>query len=169
LWAQTPPYWLGFRTLSASAEFSGCSVEFLAVVANAGDQVPRLLLGEAMFPRELADLIILVGRHTAAVGLANLGLIVGHEGISSLLEEITLSCFGAFLAELTSLAQLHCVDPPLNFHAQCEWIGVSKANQKRLCLSERLPVALYRILRCEPWKPNLIDRDPRPYQCFVGT
>jgi hypothetical protein len=32
-----------------------------------------------------------------------------------------------------------------------------------------LSIPLYRILRCEPRKPNLIDRDPRPYQCFVGT
>jgi hypothetical protein len=39
----------------------------------------------------------------------------------------------------------------LNFHSPFERaIGVSKGSQKRLYLSERLTVALYRILDCEP-------------------
>jgi hypothetical protein len=64
--------------LPAAAEFSRGSVEFLAVVTDAGDQVTGLLLAEAMSLRELTYLIILIGRHAASVRFANFALIVWH-------------------------------------------------------------------------------------------
>jgi hypothetical protein len=45
--------------------------------------------------------------------------------------------------------------------------SVSKGNQEGASLSKRMPAALNRILGCEPRKPNLIDRDPRPYKFFL--
>jgi hypothetical protein len=52
-------------------------IEFLAVVADTRDQFPYLSLAEAIFLREIADLIILLCEY-ATVRSADLGLVVRH-------------------------------------------------------------------------------------------
>ena len=69
---------------------------------------------------------------------------------------------------LADLTQVQRVDPPLNFLTQAPVMGVAKGNQSRPCLSEGFAAALYRILRCEPGKPNPIDCNPSLQKNFLS-
>jgi hypothetical protein len=55
---------------------SGGSFKPIAAIPNPRNQVARLLLGKAVFLRELAHFIILIGSHFATVRLTNLALVV---------------------------------------------------------------------------------------------